>query len=875
MVDVDRPGPAVEAEPVPVPQLEREDVRRRADLEHHRVLARAVDGAAGDEEVVVLLRRPPVDVALVGEGRSAAFLRAAQVARAWPRGRCPPSRRGTRRRPSPRRAGSSSRPACSASRSGPGCTRSAGAPGARGCRRPSCRGSRTGSGTRRRSARGPPRRAARAGGGRRGRWAGTSTRVGAEAEQQAVLLRHAVEAPGVVRRLLRQVADLLHPLPAPGAGVEERHDAEGPPRRGGQPAAEVVALDQLRRPGLVRVEQVVDPLEQRSLQAVGRPPVHEEAALVELARPLLLVVGPEARDLVPPLPLLDLPAREVGVDEDVRLRQEDGSRPHHEHQARGRLVDAAALDGRAGRVDEVGDRQAVHAPEDGVVAEEGRAQALDLGRVLVRLPGVDHEGGAEAVREHPAHLVHVDAGIALDGEHAARAGAQALEALEDRRPADLAGRRGAHRHERALVVARGARHRVSHAPSRSGTAPRSAARLAERRRPDRHLAPRGPRVPVDVRLDRRQDRRRVPHHAPADHEHLRVPRVDHRHRPRRPHPQAAVAHRGRDRVALGRAREDGLEVEPLAPGEGTRLEARRRPADVGQGPGRGLGLDAADAATGAGPALEVRHEVPAEDAGLRVLPAQEPALDHGHAADAGPERHHHHVVRALRRPRVAFAEEREARVVLDPEAQAERLAAPPRQVQPRRVVVLGVGGEHPARRRRPRGRRSRRRGRRSRPPRPRPSPWPGRSASAITGSAPASPRAASSDTVSTATTSRPSTTAQAAWLPPRSTASAFTAAPSPRPLDLLEAPPLRLRHDAPDEEEVQHAHRRVQPEGPGRADGLHEREEGGGHQDAGQPQAQRGDRHRPAADAGRGTAPRSPPRPRGRGPRRTRPRRAG
>ena len=51
---------------------------------------------------------------------------------------------------------------------------------------------------------------------------------------------------------------------------------------------------------------------------------------------------------------------------------------------------------------------------------------------------------------------------------------------------------------------------------------------------------------------------------------------------------------------------------------------------------RGLRLHAAHAAAGAGPALEVGHEVPAEDAGLEVLPPQEAAPDQGHPADAGP-----------------------------------------------------------------------------------------------------------------------------------------------------------------------------------------------------------------------------------------------
>ena len=49
----------------------------------------------------------------------------------------------------------------------------------------------------------------------------------AEIQKEAVLLRHAVEAPGVVAAVLRQAEAGRHPVPAPYAGVEVRHHAEG------------------------------------------------------------------------------------------------------------------------------------------------------------------------------------------------------------------------------------------------------------------------------------------------------------------------------------------------------------------------------------------------------------------------------------------------------------------------------------------------------------------------------------------------------------------------------------------------------------------------------------------------------------------------
>ena len=51
----------------------------------------------------------------------------------------------------------------------------------------------------------------------------------AEIQKEAVLLRHAVEAPGVVAAVLRQAEAGRHPVPAPYAGVEVGHHAEGLP----------------------------------------------------------------------------------------------------------------------------------------------------------------------------------------------------------------------------------------------------------------------------------------------------------------------------------------------------------------------------------------------------------------------------------------------------------------------------------------------------------------------------------------------------------------------------------------------------------------------------------------------------------------------
>src|SRR5438132_200638 len=52
----------------------------------------------------------------------------------------------------------------------------------------------------------------------------------AEPKKQAIFFGNAIETPGMIGRVFRQVTYFLHPMPAPRAGVEVRHHAEGPAR---------------------------------------------------------------------------------------------------------------------------------------------------------------------------------------------------------------------------------------------------------------------------------------------------------------------------------------------------------------------------------------------------------------------------------------------------------------------------------------------------------------------------------------------------------------------------------------------------------------------------------------------------------------------
>lgn len=74
VVYVDRPRPAVQIEPSPVPQLECKDVGCGAYFQHHGVCAGAVDGSCRYQYMVVFFYRDTVDISF-GRKRSASCLR--------------------------------------------------------------------------------------------------------------------------------------------------------------------------------------------------------------------------------------------------------------------------------------------------------------------------------------------------------------------------------------------------------------------------------------------------------------------------------------------------------------------------------------------------------------------------------------------------------------------------------------------------------------------------------------------------------------------------------------------------------------------------------------------------------------------------------
>jgi len=65
--DIDRTRQTVETESAPAPHLEGEDVRRRADLQHHRIGTTAVTRTRRNQKMVMFPRRETVNKPFIVE----------------------------------------------------------------------------------------------------------------------------------------------------------------------------------------------------------------------------------------------------------------------------------------------------------------------------------------------------------------------------------------------------------------------------------------------------------------------------------------------------------------------------------------------------------------------------------------------------------------------------------------------------------------------------------------------------------------------------------------------------------------------------------------------------------------------------------------
>ena len=277
-VDVDRARFAVEAEPAPVPKLESEDVGRRAYFQHYAACTRAVDCAAGDEEMVVLCGGKAVDVffsveydfaALCGAKVAEHLLGALTLAETQV----------------DRRTGLGVKDVVAlvlgvghaellADKLGRRMDLEAEVAAADGVEKVEA--------DREILAEAGLDRLAEDGAAMlENQVVGRQLEQNAfDFQQEAVFLRHAVEAPAVVRHFGVEPADVLHPLASPRGGVEERNDAERPGRSLFQSAQEGLSGNELGVAGGIGVEPPVHAVDNLVFIVVEHAPVDEEAALV-------------------------------------------------------------------------------------------------------------------------------------------------------------------------------------------------------------------------------------------------------------------------------------------------------------------------------------------------------------------------------------------------------------------------------------------------------------------------------------------------------------------------------------------------------------------------------------------------------------------
>lgn len=139
----------------------------------------------------------------------------------------------------------------------------------------------------------------------------------AKTEEQTVYLRHAIKTTNRVFRFAVQITEFIHPLSAPRRGIEKWDHAERPSRGCVQSATHVFGVGQFRLARIVRVEHIIPSFDERTFPPVSDGPVHEECTLIfEFCRDGF-VIRTEIAGFIAVKPLLCLPARQVGVNQNV------------------------------------------------------------------------------------------------------------------------------------------------------------------------------------------------------------------------------------------------------------------------------------------------------------------------------------------------------------------------------------------------------------------------------------------------------------------------------------------------------------------------------------------------------------------------------
>ena len=418
--EVDGARLAVEAEAVPVPELEGKDVGGGADLEHHGARARAVRGTGRDEEVIVPAGGNPVDVLLHGKG-AVSGLAARQVSRhgggidAGLQAEIDDRVRGRVEQIVALVLGEGHVEVL-ADVLGERVHLEGEIAAAHGVEEIEADGKV--------EAKAGMDGFAHEGLGMQEHHVGRGNFKAeiAEAKQQAVFFGNTIEAPRVVGGVSGEIERFAHPLPAPWAGIKERNQTQGRVHGTIEGVAKDLARKQLRSVGNIGVEHPVHARQQGLLEAIGGAPVQEEGSLVLLRRRRRQIVEPEIADTPGTLSCLDLPASHVGVDQAVGIGCEQGS-PGSEDEDGPRGAAHAELDRLRQRlVEEVADVCRADASEDGVLGEVGGKLGFDrVGWAIGLLSVNDREAGKKA-GEGGFDLGEEGTGVALDADGARVAG---------------------------------------------------------------------------------------------------------------------------------------------------------------------------------------------------------------------------------------------------------------------------------------------------------------------------------------------------------------------------------------------------------------------------------------------------------------------
>lgn len=137
-------------------------------------------------------------------------------------------------------------------------------------------------------------------------------------QQQAVLLRHAVETPTEIIHAAVQVTDLFHPLAAPRRRIEKRHDTERTPDRAVDTLHEGPRRNHQRPLRAVRIDPIVHTAVKALFMIVEQRPVVEIPPFVLPAGLSIRIVDAQTVYGVFAEPLLNFPTRHIGINRQVR-----------------------------------------------------------------------------------------------------------------------------------------------------------------------------------------------------------------------------------------------------------------------------------------------------------------------------------------------------------------------------------------------------------------------------------------------------------------------------------------------------------------------------------------------------------------------------